>query len=79
MGKAAGAESLYGYLHQGGLPQYLQLDNQDVLVDLVNDVVYRDIAVRYNIRDERSLKSLLAYLMGNVGNLEIGRASWERV
>lgn len=69
MGKDVGAESLYGYLHQGGLPQYLQLDNQDVLADLVNDVVYRDIAVRYNIRDERSLKSLLAYLMGNVGNL----------
>lgn len=52
-----------------GFPQYLQLDDQDVLTDLVNDIVYRDIAVRYNIRDDHSLKSLLAYLMGNVGNL----------
>lgn len=69
MGKAVGADSLYGYLHQGGLPQYLQSDNRDVLADLVNDIVYRDVAVRYNIRDEHSLKSLLAYLMGNVGNL----------
>lgn len=42
---------------------------KDVLTDLVNDIVYRDIAVRYNIRDDHSLKSLLAYLMGNVGNL----------
>lgn len=69
MKKTVGAESLQDYLHQGGLPQYLQLDNQDVLADLVNDIVYRDIAVRYNIRDDHSLKSLLAYLMGNVGNL----------
>ena len=68
-GKTIGDSSLYDYLHRGGFPQYLQLDDQDVLTDLVNDIVYRDIAVRYNIRDDRSLKSLLAYLMGNVGNL----------
>ncbi len=68
-GKTIGDSSLYDYLHQGGFPQYLQLDDQDVLTDLVNDIVYRDIAVRYNIRDDHSLKSLLAYLMGNVGNL----------
>lgn len=69
MGKAFGEVSLHNYLYQGGFPQYLQLDNEDVLTDLVNDIVYRDIAVRYNIRDEHSLKSLLAYLVGNVGNL----------
>lgn len=67
--KEAGENSLRDYLRQGGFPQYLQLQNQDVLTDLVNDLVYRDIAVRYNIRDDRSLKSLLAYLVGNVGNL----------
>ena len=64
-----GEGSLYDYLYKGGFPQYLQLDNPDVLSDLVNDIVYRDIAVRYNIRDEHSLKSLLAYLVGNIGNL----------
>lgn len=67
--KEIGEESLQEYLHEGGFPQYLQLQNSDVLTDLVNDIVYRDIAVRYNIRDEHSLKSLLAYLVGNVGNL----------
>ncbi len=67
--RETGDESLRDYLHQGGFPQYLQLHNQDVLTDLVNDIVYRDIAVRYNIRDDHSLKSLLAYLVGNVGNL----------
>ena len=45
-----GEGSLYDYLYKGGFPQYLQLDNPDVLSDLVNDIVYRDIAVRYNIR-----------------------------
>lgn len=64
-----GETSLYDYLYKGGFPQYLQLDNSDVLSDLVNDIIYRDIAVRYNIRDDHSLKSLLAYLVGNVGNL----------
>ena len=68
-GKEIGEKSLQDYLHQGGFPQYLQLNNSDVLADLVNDIVYRDIAVRYNIRDEHALKSLLAYLVGNVGNL----------
>lgn len=67
--KEAGENSLHDYLYQGGFPQYLQLQNSDVLSDLVNDIIYRDIAVRYNIRDEHSLKSLLAYLVGNVGNL----------
>ena len=33
------------------------------------DIVYRDIAVRYNIRDEQSLKRLFIFLVSNIGNL----------
>lgn len=67
--QSIGEESLREYLRKGGFPQYLQLDTPDILIDLISDIIYRDIAVRYNLRDEHALKSLLAYLVGNVGNL----------
>lgn len=35
----------------------------------MNDILYRDIAVRYNIRDEKPLKNLLMFIVANTGNL----------
>jgi len=61
--------ALLDYLATGGFPQYVKTENQEILQGLINDIVYRDIAVRYNVRDEKSLKHLLLYLASNVGNL----------
>lgn len=60
---------LLQYIAKGGFPEYLKTDNSDVLEALIDDILYRDIAVRYNIRDVKSLKRLLLYLASNVGNL----------
>lgn len=62
-------QSLLTYLEKGGFPQYLQTDDQEILHMLINDILYRDIAVRHNIRDTHSLKQLLMFLVANVGNL----------
>lgn len=68
----AGEESLSQYMQKGGFPAYLQTEREELLSDLAVDVLYRDILVRYGLRDEQSLKSLMTFLMGNVGNLITG-------
>ena len=63
------AESFMEYLRDGGFPEFVRTGNQDVLTALFDDILYRDIAVRYGIRDVVSLKALLLYLAANFGNL----------
>lgn len=61
--------SLAEYLVTGGFPEYVKTQNFDILTALIDDIVYRDIAVRHNIRDVKPLKQLLIYLASNVSNL----------
>ncbi len=68
----AGEDSLNLYMQLGGFPAYLQTERKELLSDLAVDVLYRDILVRYGLRDEQSLKNLMTFLMGNVGNLITG-------
>lgn len=69
LNKEKNAESVKNYLQQGGFPQYLQFNEDEILNSLINDILYRDIIVRFGIRDERAMKRLLLFLAGNVGNL----------
>ena len=62
-------ESLGKYLELGGFPEYLKTGNDDILAQLQQDILYRDVAVRYGIRDVASLKRLLTYLISNAGRL----------
>ena len=64
-GLAAGHESLGAYLEKGGFPEYLKTDNTEILTQLQSDILYRDIAVRYGIRDSASLRRLYVYLASN--------------
>jgi len=64
-GQEAGADSLGNYLEKGGFPEYLKTGNADVLTQLQLDILYRDIAVRYGIRDTASLRRLFLYLVSN--------------
>lgn len=57
------------YTTKGGFPEYLKTLNNDILSALIDDILYRDIAVRHNIRDVKSLKRLLLFLGANIGNL----------
>jgi predicted AAA+ superfamily ATPase len=65
----AGPESLTDYLEKGGFPEYLKTANTDILAQLQSDILYRDIAVRYGIRDASSLRRLFVYLVSNPAQL----------
>jgi len=65
----AGAQSLMSYLEKGGFPEYLKTGNPDILAQLQSDILYRDIAVRYGIRDTTSLRQLFVYLLSNFSQL----------
>ena len=64
-----GRDTLLKYLDRGGFPEFIKHNNADILTTLFEDILYRDIAIRYNIRDVKSLKRLLLFLVANVGNL----------
>jgi predicted AAA+ superfamily ATPase len=61
------AASLQEYLQEGGFPEYLKTDNGVVLNQLLEDIVNRDIVVRYGVRDVITLKKLTTYLISNIG------------
>ena len=64
-GQKTCAASLESYLDKGGFPEYLKSGNADILAQLQSDILYRDIAVRYAIRDAASLRRLFVYLVSN--------------
>jgi predicted AAA+ superfamily ATPase len=61
--------SLKEYLETGGIPEYVKSGVDMLLSNLMNDILFRDIAVRHTIRDIESLRQLTVYLVSNVGNL----------
>jgi len=63
--KNPSAETLDEYLQSGGFPEYLKTGNLDIITNLQNDILYRDIAVRYNLRDISSLRRLFSFLASN--------------
>jgi uncharacterized protein len=55
------------YLLLGGLPEYLDTGNLEVLQNVLKDIVFRDIAIRYAIRNTGSLMDITLYLLSNIG------------
>ena len=60
-------DSFEKYLQTGGLPEYLKNKQNYVLQELLKDVVIRDVAVRFGIRNSSLLKKIAIYLITNVG------------
>jgi predicted AAA+ superfamily ATPase len=56
------------FLKMGGFPEYLKSKNPEILGHLFDDILIRDIVVRYGIRDIKSLQRLALYLVSNTGN-----------
>jgi len=53
------------YITNGGIPDALKYPQLDILKSLYDDVIYRDIAARYNIDNVKSLQELTFYLVSN--------------
>ena len=66
-GLDCGDKSVDKYLRMGGFPAYVASGNRQVLVELFNDIIYRDIVVRYNLFNTASIKQLAGYLLGHIG------------
>lgn len=62
-------ESFITYLEKGGFPEFLKTGNNDLLSFLIEDIIHRDIAARYGIRDIAGLKKLCIYMMSNTAKL----------
>ncbi|MCL6103422.1 MAG: ATP-binding protein [Bacteroidetes bacterium] len=66
------AETTLSYLKEGGFPEYQKQKSDEILTSLLDDILIRDIAVRYNIRDVRTLQRLTLFLLSNIGNRVTG-------
>lgn len=62
-------QALELYMLLGGFPGYLKEENSDIHTALLDDIIYRDIAVRHQIRDIKSLKQLVVFLASNCSKL----------
>jgi len=63
----AGVESFTSFFQLGGMPEYLNTNDKDVLVHLYNDLIYRDIVVRHGLRNPSVVLNLGVYLATNIG------------
>lgn len=55
------------YLERGGFPEFLKEEDTAVHHELLNDVVARDIAIRFGLRNIAVLKKMATYLLSQVG------------
>lgn len=55
------------YFKLGGLPEYLQFENPQVLHQLFEDIIMRDIVARYGLKNPNQIKELALYLITNIG------------
>jgi len=57
------------FYKNGGFPEYVKTGETDILKNLFQDIYYRDILQRNDLRNEVAVKSLLSYLISNIGKL----------
>ncbi|SFU04179.1 hypothetical protein SAMN04489724_3554 [Algoriphagus locisalis] len=65
--KSEDNDSFLEYLNLGGFPEYLRDKNPEVLQNLLKDIVFRDIAIRYSIKNTKTLMDITLFLLSNVG------------
>ncbi len=60
-------KSFDDYLQTGGMPEFVKNRRANILTQLVDDILYRDIAVRHNIRNVNGLREMTVFLVSNIG------------
>ena len=57
----------YKYLYKGGFPEYLKLNNPEILNNLLSEIVIKDIAIRFKIKNTKILNKIAIFLSSHVG------------
>lgn len=65
--RKASAESFREYMKTGGFPEFLRHRKIEMLQELMNDILVRDIVARHGLRGMKPLKELAVYLISNAG------------
>ncbi|MBI3623576.1 ATP-binding protein [Candidatus Pacearchaeota archaeon] len=65
--KKPGIKSFEEYFTDGGFPEYLKIKRAEILQELLNDILIRDIATRHKIRNVKTLREMALYLLTNAG------------
>jgi hypothetical protein len=72
-GLSSSRDSIIKYLKSGGLPELLQLDDDEMRVHYIRSlrdtILLRDIVQRYHIKDAWLLENLFNYLVSQTGRL----------
>ena len=65
--KKPGIGSFGYYLDKGGFPEYLKYKKIEILHELFNDIIMRDVVVRHKLREVKTIREIATYLLTNVG------------
>ncbi len=60
-------DSFKDYFNSGGFPEYLKYGNDAILQQVFNDILIRDIVVRYDLKNTKMVNTLATYLFSNIG------------
>ncbi len=56
------------YLEKGGMPEYLQFKDDEILMRTYEDIILKDIIVRYHVDNIASIRELYQYMVSNFSN-----------
>lgn len=57
------------YMKTGGFPEYVESKNKIEISQLYQDILIKDLIVRFGIRDTKSFRELSLYLLSNISSL----------
>jgi uncharacterized protein len=60
------SETVEKYLTNGGFPSFLKTEQIAYLQQLFKDILFRDIIVRYGVRNANTVEGIALYLLSNV-------------
>ncbi len=55
------------YLKNGGMPEYTKYNDKEILTRTYNDIVFKDIVVRYKLENILQLKMIYSFILNNYG------------
>lgn len=54
-----------GYLQEGGFPEFVASGQKEVVAQIFEDIIYRDLLARFKIREIKNFKLLVNYIFTN--------------